>query len=133
MCGGSLAPSVPLLFLVHRRVGSRCNLQRLNRWRDHSTQPPPHAPYHHPISVPSYFSPREHPPTALRKHGNCVPQLPQAILVPYSPLSPPLPPTFIITSEHTLSPGSGTSPGIAPYAISVILLLGLVPKLSAAT
>lgn len=108
-------------------------LQRLNRWGDRSRQPPPGPPDHHPISVPSYFGPREHPPTALWKHGNRDPQLPEAILVPDSPLSPLLPPTsFIITSEHTVSPGSGTSPGIVPSAISVILLLGLMPKLSAA-
>lgn len=127
---------MPLLSSVPKREGRRSSLRRLSRWGDGSRRPPLHAPYHCPISVPSYFGPRERPPTALWKHGNRDPQpsLLQTILVLGSPLSPLLPPTsFSITSEHTQrEPRLWESPWVVPPAIPVLLLLGLVPGLSAA-
>lgn len=127
---------MPLLSLVPRREGRRASLKRLSRWGDCSRQPPLHAPYHCPISVPSYFGSGECPPTVLWKHRNRDPQpsLPQTILVLGSPLSPPPPHTsFSTTSEHTMSPGSGKALGQCLQVFLSFYCWGLVPSLSTAT
>lgn len=83
------------------------------------------------IAVPSYFGPRERPPTAPWKLWNRDPQPPQAILGLGSPLSPLLPPgAFLVAlcAPRVLPPGKplGTVPSYSGPPGG-----GLVPRLGA--